>query len=261
MMHDIKQLQDGLDITSATDEFPNPECWHGPGDSKVPRTRRTSITAYSTRRFTIQAHQKVNARARQRRKLQRRKQSSHTTKFRRLYRRESIPEAPAAKQRCSECERDEEDHRSTQSQTRNTQQHARDCEDCDECENHVRAETESSESHRCEVSPIQKMARKATWNRKLARCRLSRNRLRYSTQLNSTRQVKKPGRLQREEPWNRKAEKPQFETNREGGCRERESKARQQTNQKAGAKTTAEVENVSRRTVSFRNDGCRQHAE
>ena len=33
------------------------------------------------------------------------------------------------------------------------------------------------------------------------------------------------------------------------------------TKQKAGAKTTAEAENVSKRTVSFRNDGCRQHAE
>ena len=42
---------------------------------------------------------------------------------------------------------------------------------------------------------------------------------------------------------------------------EREAKARQQTKHKAGAKTTAEAENVSRRTVSFQNDGCRQHAE
>ena len=42
---------------------------------------------------------------------------------------------------------------------------------------------------------------------------------------------------------------------------EREAKAPQQTKQKAGPKTTAEAENVSRRTVSFRNDGCRQHAE
>ena len=36
----------------------------------------------------------------------------------------------------------------------------------DECENNVRAETESSESHRCEVTPIQNMARKATEEQK-----------------------------------------------------------------------------------------------
>ena len=34
--------------------------------------------------------------------------------------------------------------------------------DTTKCENHVSAETESSESRRCEVTPIQKMARKAT---------------------------------------------------------------------------------------------------
>ena len=48
----------------------------------------------------------------------------------------------------------------------------------DECENHVCAETESSESHWCEVTPIQKMARKVTEEQKVAelkKCRLSRN--------------------------------------------------------------------------------------
>ena len=34
--------------------------------------------------------------------------------------------------------------------------------DATKCENHVSAQTESSESHRCEVTPIQKMATKAT---------------------------------------------------------------------------------------------------
>ena len=38
----------------------------------------------------------------------------------------------------------------------------------DECEINVRAETESSESHQCEVTPIQKMARKATEEQKAA---------------------------------------------------------------------------------------------
>ena len=38
----------------------------------------------------------------------------------------------------------------------------------DECEHHVSAETESSESRRCEVTPIQKMARKATEEQKAA---------------------------------------------------------------------------------------------
>ena len=36
------------------------------------------------------------------------------------------------------------------------------------CENHVSAETESSESRRCEVAPLQKMARKATVEQKAA---------------------------------------------------------------------------------------------
>ena len=44
-----------------------------------------------------------------------------------------------------------------------------DGEDCDECENHVRAETKSSESNQCEVIPIQKMTEKATEEQKSAK--------------------------------------------------------------------------------------------
>ena len=40
VMHAIKQLQDGLDITGGTDVFTNPEWQKGPGDSKVPRQGR-----------------------------------------------------------------------------------------------------------------------------------------------------------------------------------------------------------------------------
>ena len=76
--------------------------------------------------------------------------------------------------------------------------------------------------------------------------------MKNSKQFNSTRPLKKPERLQREKPQLRQAAKE---------VAEREATARQLTKHKAGAKTTAEAENVSRRTVSFRNDGCRQHAE
>ena len=58
-------------------------------------------------------------------------------------------------------------------------------------------------------------------NRKLpnskTRCRLSRNRLRYSKQYNSIRPLKKPGRLHREKPQLRQAAKE---------AAERETKAR-----------------------------------
>ena len=37
-----------------------------------------------------------------------------------------------------------------------------------ECENHVRAETKSSESNQCEVTPIQKVTRKPTEEQKSA---------------------------------------------------------------------------------------------
>ena len=76
-----------------------------------------------------------------------------------------------------------------------------------------------------------------------------RNNRRCSKQFNSTRPLKKPGRLQRKKPQLRQAAKE---------VAERETKARLHTKQKAAIKTTAEAENVSRRTDSFRNDSCRQ---
>ena len=104
--------------------------------------------------------------------------------------RRDAPEAPA-RQRFPQCERYEEDRdplgrkqeirghrkarnlrlkhsteRSRLRRPRRVQVHVHggrgvDCDGCDECEIHVRAETELSESHRCEVAPIQKMARKS----------------------------------------------------------------------------------------------------
>ena len=157
------------------------------------RTRRTSITAYSTSRFRIPAHQKLNEKVRQRRKLQQREQSGNTTN-----RRESVPEAPAATQRFQQCQRDEEvrdlqgrkqeirgygkarnrrvEHSTERSRLRGPrrlQVHVHDGrgvdgEDCDECENHVRAETESSESNRCDATPRPNMTRKATEEQKSA---------------------------------------------------------------------------------------------
>ena len=63
---------------------------------------------------------------------------------------------------------------------------------------------------------------------------------RSSKQLNSTRPLQKPGRLQRRKPQLRHAAKE---------VAERETEARQQTRQKALAKTAAEAGNASRRTV------------
>ena len=84
-----------------------------------------------------------------------------------------------------------------------------DGEGCDEGEIHVRAETELSESHRCEVAPIQKMARKAAEELKSAELKNKVqtvekslqeqqhiNNRRYSKQFNSSSPEKKPGRLQ-----------------------------------------------------------------
>ena len=135
---------------------------------------------------------------------------SHTTK-----RRESLPEAPGARQRFPHCQRDDEDRdlqgrkqeirgyrkarnrrlehsteRSRLGGPRRAQVHVLDGrgvdgEDCDECQNHVSAETESRKLNRCEATPRQKMTRKATKEHKYAecsitRCRLSRGRLRSS---------------------------------------------------------------------------------
>ena len=65
-----------------------------------------------------------------------------------------------------------------------------------------------------------------------------RNNRRCSKQFNCTSPLKKPGRLQQQKLRLRQGAK-------EGA--ERKAKARQQTGQKAPAKTTAEAENVSRR--------------
>ena len=130
-----------------------------------------------------------------------------------------------------------------------------------------------SESHPCEVAPIRKMVRKATKELKSAELnnkvqtvkksleeRQHIDKKRYSKQFNSFRPGKKPGRLQRRTRWNPKAEKSRLrQTAKE--VAEREGKARQRTKQMAGAKATAEADNVSRRTVSFRNEGRRQYAE
>ena len=105
---------------------------------------------------------------RQRQKLQRRKQLSNTTKFRRLWRRENIPEAsattiPLARQRARRCCRKRRFEHLTEGPRlgglRRVQVHVHvgqsvDDDNCNECENHVRAKMKSRE---CEVAQIQKM--------------------------------------------------------------------------------------------------------
>ena len=108
--------------------------------------------------------------------------------------------------------------------------------DITKCENHVSAQTESSESHRCEVTPIQKMARKATEELKAAelktRCRPSRNRLRSRPSRNRLRSsnTKTTGVQQTVQQFQAgeeartiaakesKSREAAVETNREGGC-------------------------------------------
>ena len=120
------------------------------------------------------------------------------------------PEAPATRQRSPQCERDEEDrdlqdrkqeirdyrearHRRLEHSTarsrfrgpRRVQAHVHDGrgvdgDGCEESENHIRAETDSSESNRCEVTSTQKMARNATEEQKAAEMK-DKNRLRSST--------------------------------------------------------------------------------
>ena len=83
-MHDIKQLQD---FTSRARQTSSPI----QNDRKVQETAKyrakdeANKQRCSRSRFTIPAHQMLNARARLRQKLQRRKQSSNTTKYIRLF--------------------------------------------------------------------------------------------------------------------------------------------------------------------------------
>ena len=94
----------------------------------------------------------------------------------------------------------------------------------DECENHVRAETESSESRRCEVTPIQKMARKAAEEPNAAELKNKVQTVKKSLEVSERSQLRQAAK-----------------------AAEREAKARQQTKQRAGAKTATEAENVSGR--------------
>ena len=136
---------------------------------------------------------------------------------------------------------------------------------CDECENHVRAERESSESHRCEVTPIQKMARKATEEQKAAELKNKVQTVKESLEeqphtaddvlkdvvqkqqeeqqtVQQYQAAEEARVIAAKEVVEAKCTEAAVETSREGGC------CQSSTTNKA-------------RTVSFRNDGCRQHAE
>ena len=109
------------------------------------------------------------------------------------------------------------------------------------------------------------MARKVTEERKAAELKNKVRAVKKSLEVQQTFQqfqaVEGARAIAAKEAVESKGREAAVETSREGGCREREAKARQQTKQKVGAKTTAEADNVSRRTDIFRNDGCRQHAD
>ena len=103
-------------------------------------------------------------------------------------------------------------------------------------------------------TPIQKMARKATEEAAELKDKVpSRNRLRSSN-------------TQRTMCWrmwhrkNRRCSK-QFNSTAEEARATAAKEAVESKGREAAVETTPEAENVSGRTVSFRNDDCRQHAE
>ena len=82
------------------------------------------------------------------------------------------------------------------------------------CENHVSAGTESIESHRCEVTPIKKIARKATEEQKAAELINKVRTVKKSLEVQQTVQQYQAG----EEGRAIAAKGAAVETSREGGC-------------------------------------------
>ena len=95
----------------------------------------------------------------------------------------------------------------------------------DECENHVSAETESSDSRRCEVTPIQKMARKATEELKAAELKYKVQTVKKSLKVQQTVQQFQAAEEARaiavKEDVESKGREAAVETSPEGGCWER----------------------------------------
>ena len=98
-------------------------------------------------------------------------------------------------------------------------------------DNHVRAQTKSSKSSRCEVTHVQKVARKATEEQKAAELKdkvqtvkkpleeqQHRRNKRYSKRFNSTRPLKKPRATAAKEAVESKDREAADETNRDGSC-------------------------------------------
>ena len=90
----------------------------------------------------------------------------------------------------------------------------------DECENHVRAETESSESHRCEVAPIQETARKATEEQKAAELQIVKKPLEVQKTFQQYQAAEEARAIAAKEAVESKGREAAVETSRgrEGGC-------------------------------------------
>ena len=90
------------------------------------------------------------------------------------------------------------------------------------CEDHVSAETESSESHRCEVIPPQKMARKAGEEHKAAELKNKVQTVKKSLEVQQTVQQYQAAEGARataaKEAVESKGREAAVETSRGGGC-------------------------------------------